>query len=53
VGHSNEGFYFESFIDECAHSVQQDPLQFRKKLLKNNPRHKKMGEMLAKLPQMV
>ena len=39
VGHSHQAFFKESFIDEAAHAVAQDPLAFRLALLKNHPRH--------------
>jgi isoquinoline 1-oxidoreductase beta subunit len=39
VGHSHQAFFKESFIDEAAHAVGQDPLAFRLALLKNHPRH--------------
>ena len=39
VGHSHQAFFKESFVDEAAHAVQQDPLSFRLALLKNHPRH--------------
>lgn len=38
VGHSYNGFFIESFIDEMAHASNQDPYQFRLGLLKNRPR---------------
>ena len=39
VGHSHNAFVVESFIDECAHAAKQNPLDYRKKLLINKPRH--------------
>jgi isoquinoline 1-oxidoreductase beta subunit len=29
VGHSQNGFFTESFIDECAAAARQDPVAFR------------------------
>ncbi|HEY0104497.1 MAG TPA: molybdopterin cofactor-binding domain-containing protein [Rhizomicrobium sp.] len=34
------GFFVESFVDELAHAAKQDPLAFRRGLLKNAPRHR-------------
>jgi isoquinoline 1-oxidoreductase beta subunit len=39
VNTNTNAFYVESFIDELAHSTKQDPLEFRRKLLVNHPRH--------------
>lgn len=39
VGHSHSGFVMESLIDELAHAAKQDPLAYRRQLLKNHPRH--------------
>jgi isoquinoline 1-oxidoreductase beta subunit len=33
------GFFVESFIDELAHQANRDPLEYRRGLLKNQPRH--------------
>ena len=39
VGHSHHAFFKESFVDEAANAVKQDPLAFRLALLKKHPRH--------------
>ncbi len=38
VDHSTHGFYSESFVDEMAHGAKEDPLMFRKRLTKTEPR---------------
>jgi isoquinoline 1-oxidoreductase subunit beta len=39
VGHSHSGFVMESLIDELAHAAKQEPLAYRRQLLKDHPRH--------------
>jgi isoquinoline 1-oxidoreductase subunit beta len=39
VGHSHNAFFTECFIDELAVSLERDPVQLRRGLLQNTPRH--------------
>jgi isoquinoline 1-oxidoreductase beta subunit len=39
VGHSHTAFVMESVIDELAHAAKQDPLEYRRALLHDHPRH--------------
>ena len=39
VGHSHNAFVMESLVDELAHAAQQDPLDYRRRLLAEHPRH--------------
>ncbi len=47
VGHSYNGFFTESFIDELALAAKQDPYQFRHSLLAGQPRLQKVLELAA------
>jgi isoquinoline 1-oxidoreductase beta subunit len=49
VGKSQNSFFVESFIDEIAQSLQQDPLQLRISLLGKQPRAIKVLERLAEV----
>ncbi len=39
VGHSHNAFFMESFVDELAASAGIDPVDFRRRLLAQAPRH--------------
>lgn len=47
VGHSHNAFFLEGFIDELAEQTKQDPLAFRRALLKEAPRHRAVLDMAA------
>ena len=47
VDHSQHGFFVESFIDELAHEARVDPYQYRRKLLGQHPRHRKVLDVAA------
>jgi isoquinoline 1-oxidoreductase beta subunit len=47
VGSSHTVFAVEAFIDEVAHAAGQDPFEFRRKLLKDAPRMKRVLELAA------
>ncbi|MBI1211033.1 MAG: molybdopterin-dependent oxidoreductase [Alphaproteobacteria bacterium] len=46
VGNSNTGFFVESFIDELAASAKADPMDYRRELLKHEPRRLAVLDML-------
>lgn len=39
VGHSHNAFFKESFVDEMASAAGKDPVEFRRTMLINHPRH--------------
>lgn len=47
VGHSHNAFFSESFMDELAWDARQDPLAFRRALLRRAPRHLAVLDLAA------
>ncbi len=47
VGHSQNAFFIEGFIDELAAEAKKDPYEFRRALLGKSPRHKGVLELAA------
>ena len=47
VGHSQNCFFLESFVDEMATAAGQDPYEFRRALLTDKPRQKGVLELVA------
>jgi isoquinoline 1-oxidoreductase subunit beta len=39
VNTNQNGVYLECFMDECARAAGRDPLEFRRALMKNHPKH--------------
>ena len=49
VGVSYNAFFVESFIDELAYAISQDPYQYRRQLLAGNPRFLAVLDAAAEL----
>ena len=47
VGHSHNAFFSESFVDELSALAGQDPVEFRRKLLKHAPRYQAVLDLAA------
>ncbi|MBI5926507.1 MAG: xanthine dehydrogenase family protein molybdopterin-binding subunit [Aquabacterium sp.] len=47
VGHSYNAFFTESFVDELAWAVRQDPYAYRRSLLGKHPRHLAVLDLAA------
>lgn len=47
VGHSHSAFVKESLVDEAAHAARQDPLEYRRMLLADRPRHRAVLDLAA------
>jgi isoquinoline 1-oxidoreductase beta subunit len=47
VDHSQHGFFTESFIDELANAAGRDPYEYRRALLAEAPRHRRVLETAA------
>jgi len=47
VGHSQQGFFNESFVDELATLAKRDPVEFRLSHLTDRPRHTAVLKLVA------
>ena len=49
VGHSQNAFFTECFMDECAEALGKDPYSIRRELLGDAPRHTAVLDKLAEI----
>ncbi len=49
VGHSQNAFFSESFMDECAYELNQDPYELRRHLLQKSIRHQAVLDKVAEM----
>ena len=49
VGHSQNAFFTECFMDECAYALGRDPYEIRKEMLADAPRHAAVLDKLAEI----
>jgi isoquinoline 1-oxidoreductase beta subunit len=47
VNINQNAIYLECFMDELAHASGQDPLEFRRKLMANHPKHRAVLDAVA------
>ncbi len=48
-GYSYNTFFAESFVDECADRAGADPVDYRRMLLRDSPRHRAVLERVAEI----
>jgi isoquinoline 1-oxidoreductase beta subunit len=47
VGHSHSAFVVETLLDEMAHTAGKDPIEYRRALLGEHPRHTRVLDLVA------